>query len=126
MVMKIAAFSVSMLLAGAAFAQTGKPLTNEQLTQLTANGITLQLGGPGQGYTGTLKLTKNGKGKGSAVTDAGDKLTLTGTWSIEDGKFCRSWAEFNGGQKVCETWYLMSSRSVDVYNGSERLGVNSW
>ena len=49
MLSKALAFSYSLLIAGSALAQSGKPMTTEQLTQLTANGITLKLGGEGQG-----------------------------------------------------------------------------
>ncbi len=110
----------------ATYAQSGPAMTDEQLRQLTGNGITLGLGGPGEGYEGSLKLSKNGKGKGSAVTDGGDKISISGTWEIRDGKFCRVWATLDEGREVCETWVLTSGRSVEVFDGSRRLGVNTW
>ena len=123
---KLATIALSLMMASAVCAQSGKPLTGEQLAQLTQNGITLKLGGAGLGYSGSLKLSKNGKGKGSATTDAGDKVSIAGTWKIEDGKFCRIWKGLDEGQQVCETWYPASGNSVEVYNGKKRIGVNSW
>lgn len=124
------AFLLSIVLfysaTGASHAQSGKPLSSDQLVGLTENGLTLQLGGEGMGYKGSLKLSKNGKGKGSATLDNGNKITIAGTWAIKDGKFCRTWSDLDGGKEVCETWYPTSGRSVDVYNGSAKLGVNSW
>ena len=123
---KLAVFALSLLVANAAFAQSGEQMTNEQLVQLTAKGVTLKLGGEGRGYAGSLKLSKDGKGKGSATTDGGGKVSLSGTWKISDGMFCRTWKEHNKGKEVCETWFLTSSNSVEVFNGKEKIGFNSW
>ena len=123
---KLTVFVLPLFVATAAFAQSGKQMTNEQLVQLTANGVTLKLGGEGMGYAGNLKLSRDGKGKGSATTDGGGKVSLSGTWKIKDGMFCRTWKEHNNGKEVCETWYLTSGNSVEVYNGKEKIGVNSW
>ena len=122
MLIKFLAFTFSLLVANAALAQSGKAMTTEQLTQLTANEITLKLGGEGMGYTGSLKLSSDGKGEGSV----NGTIPITGTWKIEDGKFCRIWKEHDEGKQVCETWYLTSERAVEVYNGKKKLGVNSW
>lgn len=101
-------------------------MTEAQLTDLLKNGATLQLGGEGQGYSGSLKLNKNGKGNGKAKTDDGTEISLKGTWSIKGDQFCRKWKGIDGGNEVCETWVLTSPRSVDVYNGDQKIGVNSW
>ena len=126
MLTRFTAFAFVVSAASVVFAQSGKPLTNEQLVQLTQNGITLKLGGEGEGYIGSLKLSKNGEGNGSATTDAGEKISIIGTWRIKDGKFCPTWKDLNDGEEVCETWYLTSGNSVEVYLGKERIGVNSW
>jgi len=117
---------VALVWATFSYAQTKAGLSNEQLVQLTENGITLELGGPGQGYNGSLKLTNNGKGKGSAKTDGGQTIKIKGTWQIQGNKFCRVWKDIDAGEEVCETWVPTSSRSVDVYNGDQKIGVNSW
>jgi hypothetical protein len=75
---------------------------------------------------GAIKLTKNGTGKGSATTDAGQIIKLEGTWAIKGDKFCRVWNDLDNGSEVCETWVSTSPRSVDVYNGDKKIGVNSW
>ena len=108
-------------------AQSGNPMTNAQLTKLTEKGITLKLGGEEEGYEGSLKLTPDGKGKGDATTDAGKKITLAGKWWIDGDKFCRVWkGEGSSGKEVCEIWFLTSARSVEVFDGKNRIGVNSW
>jgi hypothetical protein len=122
----LACITAVALFAGTANAKTCKALSTEQLTQLTAKGVTLKLGGEGEGYSGSLKLNRNGSAKGGATTDAGQKISIAGKWRIVDGKFCRTWADLNDGQEVCETWCLTSGNSVEVYNGKNRLGVNSW
>ena len=109
-----------------ALAQTGAKMTNDQLVQLTANGLSMTLGGKGEGYSGKLTLKKDGTGKGSAKTDAGDKISISGTWEIRDGKFCRVWAKLNDGKELCETWYLTSGNSAEVFDGKRRVGVNAW
>jgi hypothetical protein len=109
-----------------AFAQSGTKMTGDQLVDLTANGVVLKLGGDGEGYSGTLELQPDGTAKGGATTDGGDKIQIVGTWEIQGNKFCRVWTKLDGGNEVCETWYLTSGRSVEVFNGKKRLGVNSW
>lgn len=122
----VSALLVFHVFSSATNAQSGSPMTGEELTALTANGITLQLGGSGMGYAGELVLTNDGKGDGGVTMDNGDKLSIVGTWAIKDGKFCRAWQDLDDGKEVCETWMKTSDRSVEVYNGDKMLGVNSW
>ena len=124
----IALITIAALSAGSSDAQSCKAMTTEQLQQLTVNGANLKLGGEGKGYSGSLKLKKDGTGKGSAKTDAGQKIDFSGKWYIADDRFCRNWTGDLGdsGQDVCEKWCLTSGRSVDVYNGNSMIGTNSW
>lgn len=115
-----------VLAATPALAQSGTPMTGEELAALTANGATITLGGDGMGYKGELVLTPDGKGEGGATMDSGDVISIAGTWAIKDGKFCRTWADLDGGNEVCETWVKTSDTSAEVYNGDQMLGVNSW
>ena len=108
--LRAAIFTFAAILATSALAQTGGPLSNEQLVQLTQNGINLTLGGPGHGYEGTLKLKKNGKGNGKALTDSANEINISGTWAIKGDQFCRVWKEHNDGNEICETWVLTSGR----------------
>jgi hypothetical protein len=117
---------LAVLLASTAFAQSGTPMSAEEMAELVGGGATLQLGGAGMGYKGELVLTADGKGKGGATTDAGDKISISGTWKLKKGKFCRKWKGMDGGKEVCETWVKKSDRSVEVYNGDQMMGVNSW
>ena len=111
--------------AGTASAQ-GKPMTQDQLERLTGKGVKLQLGGPSEGYSGELILTSDGRGRGTVVTDSGNTLTLTGTYEIRDGLFCRKWMEFDDGAEACETWLLTTGNSSTVLLNGEKIGVNSW
>lgn len=117
---------LASLLALPAIAQDGPAMTGKQLTELLAKGATLQLGGDGMGYKGKLTLAADGTGKGSAKTDDGTKITLSGKWRIDGNKFCRTWADLDGGKEVCETWHLTSGRSVQVYVDGKMVGANSW
>lgn len=120
--------SIAVLWAGSSEAQSCKAMTTAQLQQLTAKGAALKLGGEGQGYSGTLKLKKDGTGKGSAKTDAGQKINFSGKWYVENDRFCRTWTGDlpDSGQLVCEKWCLTSGRSVDVFNEKGKIGTNSW
>lgn len=117
---------ISLAASQGASAQDGTPMTTEELTALTENGVTLTLGGDGMGYKGELALAADGTAKGGAKMDNGNELSIAGTWAIKDGKFCRTWSDLDGGNEVCETWLRTSDTSVKVYNGDQMLGVNSW
>jgi hypothetical protein len=121
-------FLAVLMVSGAqgAFAQSGPPMTGEEMSALTANGVTLQLGGKGMGYTGELVLSADGKGEGSATLDNGNTLSIVGTWVIKDDKFCRTWVDLDEGKEVCEIWYKKSDTSVEVFNGDQMIGLNSW
>ena len=100
-------------------------MSGESLKSLLANGLTLMLGGPGEGYEGTLRLKADGTGVGSAVLDNGKKLDITGTWTIENNQFCRQW-KFNNFKKKCETWRKIGENIVEVLIDGKKIGVNSW
>lgn len=101
-------------------------LEQAQLEALLSGGRTVQLGGPGMGYAGTLELRADGTGRGQAKTDGGNTITIRGNWEIRDGKFCRTWAGLDGGATICETWVPVGANTVDVFNGGQKIGRNSW
>ncbi|MCV9966171.1 hypothetical protein OIU34_30320 [Pararhizobium sp. BT-229] len=103
-----------------------KALKEADLKALLASGKTLQLGGKGMGYSGTLDLSADGAGTGSAKTDDGTVINISGSWKIKGDKFCRTWKDLDGGKEVCETWRLTSPNHVDVFRGKEKIGANSW
>ena len=111
------------LVAASTCALASESLTGAQLNELLSGGKTIHLGGPGSGYSGELVLTPDGKGSGSAVTDAKKKIKLQGTWVIKDDKFCRTWKGIDGGKEVCETWLLIEPKKVKVLL---EIGANSW
>ncbi|HEV7247946.1 MAG TPA: hypothetical protein VGN93_13260 [Shinella sp.] len=104
----------------------GKDMKEGELKALLEGGKTLQLGGKGMGYTGTLDLAADGTGKGSAQPDSGDKIVINGTWRIKGDEFCRTWEALDDGKEVCERWRLVAPNKVEVYSGKEMMGVNSW
>lgn len=103
-----------------------KALKEGDLKALLASGKTFQLGGKGMGYSGTLDLSADGAGTGSAKTDDGTVIKISGSWQIKGDKFCRTWKELDGGKEVCETWRLTSPNHVDVFRGKKKIGANSW
>lgn len=117
---------LASLAAMPAAAQDGPALTGAQLTELLSKGATLQLGGDGMGYKGTLALAADGTGEGGAKTDDGTEITLSGTWRIDGDRFCRTWAALDGGKEVCETWHATSANSVQVFVDGKMVGANSW
>lgn len=116
----------ALTFAFASQSQAQDAMTNAQLTDLLQDGITLSLGGKGQGYSGELTLAKDGTGQGSAKTDDGNQINIAGTWSVKDDTFCRVWVDLNEGKEICETWIVTGENSVDVFNGDKKIGVNSW
>lgn len=103
-----------------------KSFKEADLKALLASGKTLQLGGKGMGYCGTLDLSADGAGTGSAKTDDGTVIKISGSWKIKGDKFCRTWKDLDAGKEVCETWRLTSPNHVDVYRGKKKIGANSW
>jgi hypothetical protein len=103
-----------------------KAMTGVELKALLSAGKTITLGGPGEGYLGSLTLSADGSGSGSAKTDEGRVLTLTGTWKIKGDTFCRQWEEFDNGKEVCEIWVLTTPTKVNVMVNDTKVGVNSW
>lgn len=101
-------------------------LRNEDLKALFSNGKTLQLGGEGTGYSGTLNVSSDGTAKGQAKTDAGENIAINGTWRIDGNRFCRTWKGLDNGKEVCERWESIAPNKVEVYNGKDMIGVNSW
>lgn len=100
-------------------------LTGAELQALLADGLTLTLGGPGEGYTGAIRLESDGTGVGEATLSDGQKLDVSGTWTIEGDQFCRRW-RFNNSAKVCENWRMLGDDKAEIFVDGERAGLNSW
>lgn len=100
-------------------------MTGAELTALIGQGKTINLGGEGEGYAGTLEIKADGTASGLAKTDAGKKIVIKGTWKIEGDKFCRKWKGLDGGKEICETWRTIGNNKVEVLK-VEKLGVNWW
>lgn len=120
--------ATALMLSGAAFEANaaGKAMKGAELGALLNDGKTVNLGGKGEGYSGTLVLAKDGTAKGSVKTDDGTTINLGGTWKIKGDKFCRTWKDLDSGKEVCETWRVKSPTQVEVYVGKKRAGLNSW
>jgi hypothetical protein len=115
-----------LILAGATSVFAADELmTGAEFTTLIGSGKTINLGGQGEGYAGTLELKADGTGSGAAKTDAGKKVVIKGTWAIKDDRFCRKWKGLDGGKEVCEAWKKVGTNKVEVLK-VEKLGVNWW
>lgn len=102
-----------------------KFLSGAELQALLADGLTLTLGGPGEGYTGTIRLGSDGTGVGRATLADGKRLNVSGTWTIEGDQFCRRW-RYNNSVEVCETWRMLGDDKAEIFINGERAGLNSW
>ncbi len=123
--MRTIILTITLVIISASWPLRAEDMSGEKLKLLLANGLTLMLGGPGEGYKGTVRLEADGTGAGSAVLDNGKKLDITGTWTIEDNRFCRKW-KFNNFKKECETWRKVDENKVEVLIDGKKIGVNSW
>ncbi len=123
---RIAAFAV-ILVFGAFPAIAATAMTGKELTALLSNGKELSLGGPKEGYSGSLSISKDGTAKGQVKLESGDVIPIEGKWHIAGNKFCRTWkAGRDAGKEICETWNKTGPNSVRVMNGKRDLGLNSW
>ena len=101
-------------------------MTGEELKALFAADKTINLGGPGEGYAGTLTIKVDGTGAGEAKTDGGKVIALEGTWHIKKDNFCRKWKDLDKGKEVCEAWKKTGDNRVEVQVKKKKIGVNSW
>lgn len=108
-------------------ALAAEKMKGAELSALLANGKEIILGGPGKGYSGTLNLTADGKGKGQVTLESGDVIQIEGVWKIKKDHFCRTWkGGRDAGKEVCETWTKTGPNAVNVTAGKKDLGNNSW
>jgi hypothetical protein len=116
-----------LLLPMAPMAQAAdRQMTGAQMVNLFSYTRIIKLGGPSSDYYGMLYLRANGTGRGLAFLADGSTKTITGTWAVSNNFFCRTWAEFDGGARVCERWVFLTDSSVKVFKGTTQIGVNSW
>ena len=125
--MRTIVLTTALVLVSIAACETSQAdnMSGEDLKALLSDGLTMKLGGPGEGYSGEVKLDPNGKGSGSAVLDNGKTLDITGIWEIVGDQFCREW-RFDDFKRTCETWRKTGPRRVDVLVDGKKVGVNSW
>jgi hypothetical protein len=101
-------------------------MTGAELTTLIGEGKTINLGGEGEGYAGTLEFRADGTASGSAKTDDGKTLVIEGTWKIKNNQFCRKWDGFDNAKTVCESWKKIGENRVEVQMAKKKIGVNWW
>jgi hypothetical protein len=122
----LAATALAIVSLSAAAAEV--TMTDSQLRAVVRANKVITLGGPTEDYIGALVLRGSTSGTSRLVFfRAGSWNYASGTWSVENGKFCRTYASIvNPGQTVCETWKYTSANSAAVYSGATRIGTNSW
>jgi len=123
--MKRLIVAMGLVLAGSSVGMADD-MTGAEIKALLAEGKTITLGGPGEGYQGKLTLNTDGTGKGSAKPDAGKAISISGKWKIKGNTFCRTWKGLDGGKEVCETWQKDGANRAIVMVGGTKVGVNSW
>jgi hypothetical protein len=116
-----------LTLASVQLGWTAEKMSGAELTALLGSGKEIILGGPGQGYTGKLTLSKDGTGVGEVKLEDGTIIPIEGVWRIRGSKFCRTWkGGRDAGKQICETWIKTGPKSVSVKVGKDDKGVNSW
>jgi hypothetical protein len=123
-------------LLAAGCAQTGGPedtLSQAELEAVTADGLSMDIGTPGSGFSGEFTLMADGTGSGYFDNPEGERTRLRGPWEIRNGQFCRSWdivdasgATISEGEDVCEDWVRIDDTSVAVLVDGRQIGVNDW
>jgi hypothetical protein len=126
--------ALTLVLAGCA--DTGGPagaLSQSELEAVTANGLSMDIGTPGSGFSGEFRLTADGRGSGYFDDPQGARTRLNGTWEIRNGQFCRVWdivdaagATISTGEDVCEDWVRIDDTAVAVLVDGRQIGVNDW
>lgn len=119
-----AALAVMILSVPFAMAADGD-MTGEELTALVGNGKKINLGGDGEGHSGSLDI----KGDGTAswtVQVQGKTIDDGGTWTINQNRFCRKWRTFDAGAEVCEVWRKIGDSRVVVLVDGKKIGLNWW
>jgi Ni/Co efflux regulator RcnB len=109
-----ALLAVAMLGASHAWAQAPQPtvLTNAQLKALLSNGLSVRITGADRpntaARTGSAVYQKDGTAR---FNEAAATTTHTGSWRIEDNKFCTKYQRLGSGcfnvQKTGETTYKL-------------------
>ena len=116
--------STLLMAAPSAFAADSY-MTGEEITALIGTGKTINLGGAGEGYVGSLDIKADGTASGSVKTDGGI-LIIKGTWVMRQNNFCRKWVSLDGDKEVCEAWKIIGDKRVEVQANNKKLGVNWW
>jgi hypothetical protein len=114
------------LLVGSVALAADKYMTGDEIKALIGEGKTINLGGKGEGYEGTLEIRADGTASGSAKTDAGKTLVIEGIWAIKNNQFCRKWDGFDDAKMVCEKWKVIGENKVEVQMAKKKIGVNWW
>lgn len=100
-------------------------MTGEELTALLGAGKKINLGGDGEGYSGSLDIKGDGTASGS-VQAQGNTTPVEGTWAINQNRFCRKWRAFDAGAEVCEVWNKIGDGRIAVLVNGKKIGVSWW
>ncbi len=119
-----AALAVMILSVPFAMAADGD-MTGEELTTLVGAGKKINLGGDGEGYSGSLDIKGDGTASGS-IQVPGNTIPIDGTWTIVQNRFCRKWRAIDAGAEVCEVWNKVGDGRVAVMVNGKKAGVNWW
>ena len=116
-----------VLIAGAASAQTKKPLTGAEMQALLKNGLsvtTMDLKG-GREFTGTVNLAANGQLSGSLTPNGHSAIALSGVWKLKGAQLCRTLNPIDP-KETCETWLRSGPKEAIVQVGGKQVSMNRW
>ncbi len=115
------------LAAGAASAQSRKPLTAPEMQALLKNGLTVTTMDPrgGKEFAGRVTLAPNGQLSGS-VTPAGQPaIALSGVWKLKGAQLCYT-LNPKDTTETCGNWVRTGPKEVIVQVSGKDLSVNRW
>lgn len=101
-------------------------MTDEEITTLIGTGKTINLGGSGEGYEGSLNVKADGSALGSVKIEGGKVIAINGAWLVKQNSFCRKWAGLDNDKEICEKWKKIGDKRVEVQSNEKKIGVNWW
>jgi|SRR5262245_35931965 len=111
-----------------AFSAEKVPLTEPELNELLANGLSVSSTDMfgGKYFTARMTYATNGTLSG-AVTFSNGKppIEVKGTWKVDGARLCRTILPFQP-EEVCETWLKSGSNEVTIRVGDGDLAVSRW
>ena len=110
-----------------AFSAEKVPLTEPELNELLANGLSVSSTDMfgGKYFTARMTYATNGTLSGAVTFTGKAPIDLKGTWKLDGPRLCRTIIPLQP-QEVCETWHKSGSNEVTIRVGNTDVGVSRW